>query len=74
MSQTLQQLRATWRPALGRDARWLVVGATAAGFIVMLIRPDAGAAVVALVGLVYGYAASLAGIRQWGKNAGVVDT
>lgn len=71
MPRSLQDLRASWRPALGHDARWLVIGATFAGFAAILIRPDAGAAVVALVGLVYGYVASLAGIRQWGKNAGV---
>jgi hypothetical protein len=69
----LQQMRETWRPALGHDARWLVIAAVASGFIALVLRPEAGASVVALVGLVFGYAASLFGLRQWGKNAGVSD-
>jgi len=43
------------------------------GLATMIARPEVGASVVALVGLVYGLAASLFGIRQWGKNAGVSD-
>lgn len=66
----LTELRKTWRPALGHDARWLVLLAVAAGFGAILLRPEAGASIVALVGLVFGYAASLFGLRQWGKNAG----
>lgn len=73
MTSSLQDMRATWRPALGHDARWLVLASTFLGFTAIVIRPEAGASSVALVGLVYGYAASLFGLRQWGKNAGVTD-
>jgi hypothetical protein len=51
----------------------MVVGSTVAGFLIILIRPETGASIAAVLGLVYGYVASLAGIRQWGKNAGVVE-
>ena len=70
---TLSEQRSTWRPKLGRDARWIVWLVICLAFISIVIRPEAAVAVVSLTGLILGYVASLVGIRQWGKNAGIGD-
>ena len=67
---TLQEMRETWRPRLAHDLRWIIWGSLIAAFVVIVFRPEAAASVVALEGLVFGYVASLFGLRQWGKNAG----
>lgn len=70
---TLSEQRSTWRPKLGQDARWIVWLTICLAFTAIVIRPEAAVAVVSLTGLILGYVASLVGIRQWGKNAGVTD-
>lgn len=69
----IQDMRETWRPRLAHSVVWMVRVSVPLGFVTMIAQPEAAASVVALVGLVFGLAASLFGIRQWGKNAGVSD-
>lgn len=70
---TLQEMRETWRPKLAHDLRrinWFVLPAA---FASVVARPDAGVHIVALVFAFYGLLATLYGLRQWGKNAGVSE-
>ncbi len=64
----LNEMRATWRPKLGHDARWLIIGATVAAFAIAAFKPESAASGITLVGMVYAYVTSLAGIRHLGKN------
>ena len=69
----IQSMRETWRPRLAHSVVWMVRLSLPLSFLTLTLRPEVGASVVAIDGLVYGLAASLFGIRQWGKNAGVSD-
>ena len=69
----LDKMRETWRPKLGHDVRWLIIGSVVAAFALSAFKPESAASSVTLVGMVFGYAASLFGLRQWGKNVTTTD-
>ena len=64
----LDKMRKTWRPTLGRDARWLIIGSIVGAFLLAVLKPESAATGVTLVGMVFAYVTSLFGLRQWGKN------
>lgn len=66
----LQEMRSTWRPRLAHSitVQCHVGFVLAVGAIIM--RPDAGDHIVMALMALYGLAASLFGLRQWGKNKG----
>lgn len=66
----LQNMRSTWRPRLAHSITIQVHLAFVAALFGILIRPDAGGSIVAALMALYGFAAALFGIRQWGKNSG----
>jgi len=69
----LQQMRETWRPRLAHSVLWMVRLIAPACVIVFIARPEAGEYALGLAVAIFGFAAALFGIRQWGKNAGVND-
>lgn len=69
----LQEMRETWRPRLAHDLRRINWAVWPLAFASIIARPDAGVAIVSLVGVFCALLAGLYGIRQMGKNAGVSD-
>ena len=69
----LQEMRETWRPKLAHRVGWMVPAMVPVDLAVFLLRPESSEYAVALTVAVFGLAASLFGLRQWGKNAGVSD-
>lgn len=70
MTKSLQELRETWRPKLAHDVVWMCRLILPLDGVLIYLRPDAAPHVVALTVAVFGFAAALFGLRQWGKNAG----
>ena len=70
---TLQEMRETWRPKLAHDVVWMCRLILPADVALILFRPETAPHVVALTLAVFGFACTLFGIRQWGKNAGVSE-
>ena len=66
----LQTMRTTWRPRLAHGVTINAIGLPWVALAVALFQPEAGAHAVAVLVAVFGLAASLFGLRQWGKNAG----
>ena len=66
----LQKMRSTWRPRLAHTVVWMVRLILPIDAALVYFRPEAGDTVVALTVAVLTFAASLFGIRQWGKNNG----
>ena len=64
----LDKMRETWRPKLGHDARWLIIGSIVGAFLLAVFKPESAATGVTLVGMVFAYVTGLFGIRQIGKN------
>lgn len=66
----LQHMRSTWRPRLAHGITYNCIAYPWAALGVIWFQPDAGAHVVSLAMALFGLAASLFGLRQWGKNKG----
>lgn len=66
----LADMRKTWRPRLAHSITIQCHFAFALALVAIVIRPEAGGSVVGALGILYGLAASLFGLRQWGKISG----
>ena len=73
MTKTLTEMRQIWRPRLAMGVTYNAIAYPWAALVVAFLNPDAGVHAVVLAMALFGLAASLSEIRQWGKNAGVED-
>ena len=73
MTKTLTEMRQIWRPRLAMGVTYNAIAYPWAALVVAFFNPDAGVHAVALAMALFGLAASLIGLRQWGKNKGVED-
>lgn len=70
MPNDLNTLRQTWRPRLAHDVVWMCRVILPLDFLIFYLRPEVAAHAVSLTVAVFGFAAALFGLRQWGKNTG----
>lgn len=66
----LSQMRATWRPRLAHGITYNCIAYPWVALLLLFFQPDAGPHIVQLGMALFGLAASLFGLRQWGKNKG----
>ena len=70
MTTKLQEMRETWRPRLAHDVIWMCRLIVPAAIAASVAAPEIAMHMVGLTLAVFGFAASLLGLRQWGKNSG----
>ena len=73
MTSSLTEMRQKWRPRLAWGTTYNCIAYPWASLLIVLLKPETGPHVVALALALFGLGASLFGIRQIGKNAGVED-
>lgn len=70
MTTPLETTQRWWRPVLGAGTALNCIAYPWAALVIAFLKPDAAAQVVAMMMALFGFAASLYGLRQWGKNVG----
>lgn len=70
MTTGLNNTRRWWRPILGAGTAINCVAYPWGGLVIAFLKPELAAQIVAMMGVLFTFAASLYGIREYGKSKG----